>query len=73
MFDGTDPIRVFDFLARYVNEADMLDMTEAQAFIALPTFLSEPAETQFRTNLSGASRHGGITCWPEAVQYMLRT
>ena len=73
IFDGNDPIKIFDFLTRFVNEADMLNMSEAQAFIALPTFLADPAETQFRTTLSGASRRGGVTCWPEAVQYLLRT
>ena len=72
-FDGNDPIKIFDFLSRFVNEADMLNMSEAQAFIALPIFLADPAETQFRTNLSGASRHGGVTCWTEAIQYLLRT
>ena len=72
-FDGNDPIRVFDFLTRFVNESDMLNMSEAQSFIALPMFLEEPAETHFRTTLSGMSRRGGVTCWPEAVQYMLRT
>jgi len=72
-FDGSDPIKIFDFLTRFVNEADMLAMSEAQAFIALPSFLADPAETQFRTNLSGGSRKGGVTCWPEAIQYLLRT
>ena len=61
-FDGSDPIKIFDFLTRFVNEADILAMSEAQAFIALPTFLADPAETQFRTNLSGGSRRGGINC-----------
>lgn len=51
----------------------MLNMSEAQALIALPTFLAGPAETQFRKNLSGVSLHGGITCWPEAILYLLRT
>ena len=72
-FDGSDPIKIFDFLTRFVNDADILAMSEAQAFIALPTFLADPAETQFRTNFSGGSRRGGITCWPEAIQYLLRT
>lgn len=42
-FDGTDPIHVFDFLAPFVSKADMLNMSKAQAFIALPDFLDEPA------------------------------
>ena len=72
-FDGSDLIKIFDFLHRFVNEAYMLAMSEAQPFIALSTFLADPAETQFRTNLSGGSRRGGITCSPEAIQYLLRT
>lgn len=39
---GPDPCYIF--FARFVNEADILNMSEALAFIALPTFLEEPAE-----------------------------
>ena len=73
VFDGIDPIRIFEFLSRFVNEADTLKMTEAQAFITLPHFLDGTAETQCHTNLSSGSRYGGVTCWPGAVQYLLRT
>lgn len=67
-FDGNDPIDIFDFLIHFVNEADMLKMSEA-----LPTFLVDLADTHFRTNFSGASHRGGVTCWPEAVKYLVRT
>lgn len=50
----------------------MLNLSGAQAFIAMPTFLAYFAETQLRTNHSGASRHDVFTCWPEAIQYFLR-
>lgn len=46
-FDGTDLIKIFDFLTLLANEDDMHNMSEAQTFIALPTFLDETAETQF--------------------------
>lgn len=36
-------------------------MSEAQAFIALPTFVADPAETLFRTSLSEAPRHVEFT------------
>lgn len=36
----------------FVNEDDVLNMSGAQAFIALSEFLATPTETQFRTNLS---------------------
>lgn len=32
--DGTDPLRVFDLLVRLVNKADILNMSEVQAFIS---------------------------------------
>lgn len=73
MFDGKDYIKIFDFRTRFVNETDMFNGSEAQEFIALPTFLTDPAETQFRTNLSGASRNGGVVCWTESIEYLLRT
>ena len=38
-FDGNDPIRVFDFLTNFVNESELLNMSEAQAFVVLPMFL----------------------------------
>lgn len=51
----------------------MLKMSEAQAFVAPLTFLADSAYKNFGINLSRASRRGGITCWPESVQYLLRT
>lgn len=73
IFNGVYLIRIFDFLTRLVNEADKLNMSEAQAYVALPTFLGDPTETEFRTSLSGGSSHGSVTCWPEAIRYLLRT
>lgn len=73
IFDSTDPICVFDSIARFVNDAEMLIMSERRAFIALPTFLTEAAETEIRMNFGRTSRHSGITCWPEAIEYLLRT
>ena len=72
-FDGSRPINVFGFLSRFVNEVDMLRMSEAQAFIALLKFMSDTAETNFRTSLGGTSRQGGVDCLPEAMQHLLRT
>lgn len=42
-------------------------MSEAQYFLAFTTLLAYPAENQFLTNISGGSRHEGVTCWPEAI------
>lgn len=41
-----------DYLTRFVNETDALYISEAYAIILLPTILADPAETQYRTNLS---------------------
>ena len=71
-FSGPDPILVFDFLARFVEECDTQDMSEGQAFVALPRYLVKTAAIQYRAMQNGA-RSGGISCWPEAVQYLLGT
>jgi len=52
-FSGQDPILIFDFLTRMVEECDTLGMSEAQSFMALPHFLSDNARTQFRAMQSG--------------------
>ena len=39
-FNGTGPIRVLAFLEKFVEEADILRMSEEQAFIALPKLLT---------------------------------
>lgn len=49
VLDGNDPIKIFNFLIRFVHDADMFNMSEAQTCIALHTFLADTAETQPRT------------------------
>ena len=71
-FDGSDPIMVFDFLSRFVEEADTLAMSEAQAYLCLPYFLTHTASSAFRAAKAG-SQTGGVKVWPEAVQFLLRT
>lgn len=61
VFGGNEPINIFDLLTPFDNETDMLNISETQEFIALPTFLVYHAENQFSTNLSRASRHCEIT------------
>ena len=68
-FDGTDPITILSFLARIVRECDTLDMSEAQAYIALPYFLTGSAHQHFDAAKTVVDRHhGGVSCWPEAIQ-----
>ena len=71
-FDGEDPILIFDFLSRAVEEADTLAMNEGQLVICLPHLLTKTAAQRYRS-IASRSRDGKMTRWPEAVQYLLRT
>ena len=71
-FTGADPILVFDFLVRFIEEMDTLGINEGQAFIILPYFLKGSAQRQYRASRNG-SRSGGVSSWPEAIQYFIRT
>ena len=41
-FDGSDPVRVLPFLSAFVAEADVMEMTEAQAISPCPMLLRAP-------------------------------
>ncbi len=41
MSTGDDPIRILDFLAQYVTQAELLDMTDREAYITSPNFLGK--------------------------------
>ena len=71
-FYGTYPILVFYFAARFVEECNKLKMSERQALVALPDLLKGRAETQCRASGNRAGT-GGVSSWPYAVQYSLRT
>ena len=67
-FSGGDPVLILEFLRRFVQEADILGMSEAQAFLALPKFLDGTAEAHFFAAHDASSGiAGGLTCWPQAV------
>ena len=73
-FTGEEPILVLDFLRRFFGEAEQLAMSEDQAYIALPFFLEGEAKIHYEAVLDTISEgEGGVTCWPEAVQYLLRS
>ena len=71
-FSGKDPILVLNFLSRFVEECDVLEMKESQALLALPYFLKEDALRQYRAARDSSPKEGGVSAWPEAVQYLLR-
>ena len=73
-FDGEDPIRIIIFLRRFVEEAENHLMSEAQAFLAFPDFLEGVALSQFEAIADSVDPYnGGVTCWPEAVDFLLRS
>ena len=72
IFSGSNSVEVLRFLTRFVEEADTLRKTEAQALVVLPKLMKGTADTRFRASRNGA-RAGGITAYPEAIQFFLRT
>lgn len=57
-FEVTDPTSVLGFVALFINEADMLNISETMAFKSLLTFLEEPAEQNSAQTL--AKRHATV-------------
>ena len=55
-----------------MEEADTLEMSESQAYLATPYFMVNPALNEFET-ARAASKGGSISSWPEVVNYLLTT
>lgn len=60
VLDEKDSIKIFDFIIRFVDEADMSNMSESKELISLTPFLAYTAETEICASLSEASRHVGV-------------
>lgn len=74
IFSPKDPILIRSFLPEFVSEYDTLELSERQAFSALPQCLRGSAKEQFEAvRTIASSGDGGVTTFPEAVQYSLRT
>lgn len=73
-FKVDDPILVSKFLTRFAEEADTLGMTDAQAYLELPTLLTENSSRRYKA-IRNASHvpSGGVSAWTEAVNYLIRT
>lgn len=72
-FSGKDPTKAVDFLTSFVREANIQKISEAEAVVALPSFQKVFASAQFEAGVEIASpEKGGISDWPEAVQYLSR-
>lgn len=72
-FDGSDLVLILDFLNRFTDECTTLEMSEAQAFITVQYFLKGDAAALFRSSKATSRSTDGISCWPEAVHFLLRT
>ena len=65
---------VLVFLARFVKEANIQQISEAQAFLDLPAFLGGLAKMEYDAGVEQlAPEEGGVSSWPEAVNYLLRS
>lgn len=69
---GTVPIRNLKFCNRFLNEANVLDMSQAQAHLALRKFLQGFSQEQYEAvNQPASAEEVSIPCWPEAVKCLL--
>lgn len=71
-FSGDDPILVMYFLTRFVPEANIQAMSEAQAFIALPSLLKEFGRCQYQVELRWSRRKNEVYQTGLSRKYLLR-
>lgn len=74
-FLGENPILIFDFLTRLIEEADTLEKSEGKLMVLLPHLLTGGAGAQYRAAANGcrSGRLSGIIQRSEAVKHLLRT
>lgn len=73
-FSGEDPILIFDFWTRLVEEAETLEIFQGQLMVLLPYLLAGSAADQYQAAANG-SRSGSIGAifhWTEAVQHLVQ-
>lgn len=64
---------VIELLTRIVRGANIQEMSKAQAFLALSSFLTGNAGSQYEAGVEMVSpEKGGVSSWPEAVHYLVR-
>ena len=72
-FDPEDPIQVLEFLEVYASQAEALDLSENEAFLALPKFLSQNELIHYRAAVRASSSDSrAIRDRPLAVKFLLR-
>lgn len=68
VFNEKGPILGSNFLACFAAEKDILEMSETQAYVGLPNFLSGFGLEQYRAVfVSLTVDEGGVTNFPQAV------
>ena len=75
-FDGTDPIIVHKFLAKFKETADSNGISEGAAGLILPNLLSGKASIAYTASQHADAVHedsGDIRSYADAIQWMLRT
>lgn len=72
-FDGRDPIRIIEFLTILANEDDKCGLSEQEAYMCLPRFLTETAETHYHTAVHASGGEDRlVNNWPTACAYLLK-
>ncbi len=71
-FAGDDPIRILDFVAQYVTQAEILYMTEREAYVTLPNFPGKRPAQQFSAGRVASNQSERISSWPSAINCLLR-
>ncbi|GAB0491136.1 hypothetical protein MMPV_002385 [Pyropia vietnamensis] len=73
-WDGTPPLKVFQFLRKFAKACDDNDVSEAEAFFMLQDFTKEPLRSEVMSVMP--SRHGGnpgeVNSYLELINWMLR-
>ena len=72
-FGEMEPIRVIRFLARWKENFDNANMTEAMALMTLPHPLSPLAKEAYESQRGLHRKAQGITNWSAALNCLLRT
>lgn len=67
VLSGVDSVTVLYFLVQIVDEANTLKISETQALIALPYFLTGDSATQFKSVRS----ESGVFTWLVALKFFL--
>eukprot|EP00171_Calliarthron_tuberculosum_P001062 IDg1062t1 len=72
-FDGEHPIEILRFLRKFVDTCKRLEISEMEAFVMIPFFLSDGALRQFESaRRSGGTALFGLNDWPSTVNWLLR-